>query len=54
MMGRISALDEPGARQRSASSDSELSSDLGGDFVVDSFRVSSMQKCKLRHHGSRH
>ena len=32
----------------------ELRSDLGGGFVVDSYRVSSMQKCELRRHGSPH
>jgi hypothetical protein len=32
----------------------ELSSDLGDGFVVDSYRVSSMQKCELRRRGPRH
>jgi hypothetical protein len=32
----------------------ELSADLGDGFVVDSFRVSSMERCKMRRHGSPH
>lgn len=32
----------------------ELSSDLGDGFVVDSFRVLNMQKCKLRRRGGHH
>lgn len=32
----------------------ELSSDLGGGFVVDAFRVQSTQKCSLRRKGPRH